>query len=40
MQYQGQESMNFVVQNNQNQMIIDGGNAVPSNNKAPLTLNG
>jgi len=29
MQYQGQESMNFVVQNNQNQMIIDGGNAVP-----------
>jgi len=29
MQYQGQENMNFVVQNNQNQMIIDGGNAVP-----------
>jgi len=26
MQYQGQENMNFVVQNNQNQMIIDGGN--------------
>jgi len=29
MQYQGQDNMNFVVQNNQNQMIIDGGNAVP-----------
>ncbi|OUM62144.1 hypothetical protein PIROE2DRAFT_62067 [Piromyces sp. E2] len=29
MQYQGQENMNFVVQNNQSQMIIDGGNAVP-----------
>jgi len=28
MQYQGQDNMNFVVQNNQNQMIIDGGNAV------------
>ncbi|ORX60046.1 hypothetical protein BCR36DRAFT_579486 [Piromyces finnis] len=29
MQYQGQENINFVVQNNQNQMIIDGGNSVP-----------
>jgi len=29
MQYQGQDNMNFVVQNNQNQMIIDGGNSVP-----------
>jgi len=28
MQYQGQDNMNFVVQNNQNQMIIDGGNSV------------
>jgi len=29
MQYQGQDNMNFMVQNNQNQMMIDGGNAVP-----------